>query len=792
MKRALSWTIFMYVLSATQAWTTANTLPGRLFNLVFSLSIGRLISFMLFPLFGISMKWILIGRFREGVYPMWSLYHTRWWLVQKILSICGKGHFEFSDVGLVFYYRLLGARIGSGVTISPQATLGEYDLLDIGNGVNLDKCICRGFAVEKNTAMYLGRIKIGQSSSIGLNSVVAPGTIIPENTCIGPNSSSWEFSDAEEANRNLSTNRIPRSNLWLELVVSSIAGVAVNFVRVLPWMVGLIGLVIIGPQQDTDQVLAVLKWFSEPYRIGYHYFALILHSYFGPMTWFLAVVVAKRLIDTTLGRQRPGPAETKSSAQRLRTNILHRLISQARFHKIVDIFGAHYEITSMLYRQLGAKVGQRVYWPGTGPIVQDFDLLDIGDDVVFGSRANIMTSDGYGSEMVKIGNGAMISDRVVVLPGTHIGDGTVFGTGGLSRRDKYYSADTVWVGSRAGEAVCLSDGRSKRSLKSVPTSEPVKEGAKQGLVVTISEKPALESGLTTPRTLSAKSSNMSLQTPPSPFGRAFYSGLAPYRVWGLPWIILYSSFITIFTAFFWNVASTSSVQIVARILPSLTGMTTTNPARPFVIYALFTACISVLHTSLAVLALCITISAKWILLGRRVAGNYDWDKSSYCQRWQLYLTIERLRRQCYGSEGILGLITGTHYMVLYFRALGAKIGRDCALFASGTPSCLFTEPDLVTLGDRVAIDDASVVAHINSRGVFNLNELHIGDGSVLRSGSRLLSGAKMGKGAVLLEHTLVMAGDEVDDNTTRQGWPSEEFDGPRMPGVGVTDQTEKV
>ena len=91
--------------------------------------------------------------------------------------------------------------------------------------------------------------------------------------------------------------------------------------------------------------------------------------------------------------------------------------------------------------------------------------------------------------------------------------------------------------------------------------------------------------------------------------------------------------------------------------------------------------------------------------------------------------------------GILGMLTGTHWIVLYFRALGARIGNDCALFANGRPSLMFTEPDLIQLGDRVTVDDASVVAHINTRGKFDLNRLEIGDRCVLRTGSRLLSGA---------------------------------------------------
>ncbi|PNS19318.1 hypothetical protein CAC42_2495 [Sphaceloma murrayae] len=795
MKRALTWTIFMYVLAESQLWPTEPYLAGRLFNLIVSLAAGRLITFLVAPLVGILTKWILIGRYREGLYPMWGFYHTRWWLVQKILSVCGKGHFGMSNFGLVMYYRMLGAKIGSGVTIARSATLGEYDLLEIGNGATLDKCIFRAFAVEKHTAMYLGRVKLGKDASVGLNAVIAPGTTVADDMHIGPNSSSWELEDANEESKNLSALKSPAANFLLDLIVSYPLSALVNLVRSLPWMGGLIPVVMLQPHDSPDKVLAIIAWFAEPYRIGFHYLALILHAYLGPMTWFLAIFIVKKLVDTLLGKQVTAPAMGRSQAYKLRQSILKHIITPAQFHKLVDLFGAHYEITSVLYRALGSKVGQRVYWPGTGPAVQDFDLLDIGDDVVFGSRSHIVTSDGNGSDVVKVGNGAMISDRVVLLPGTTVGDKTVFGSGALSRRDKTYQSSTVWVGSRGGEAICLSDTRRKET-----TVSDFKAGLDKRLnVVAIKEvSPSLsdsESGKSTPfngSTATTLHSTPLTTSPPnepaptsSPFGRAFYSKLAPYHVFGLPTIVLYSSFLTIFTAFFWNVGTTTSVQIVSFVLPHLGKIVSpSHISRPFLIYALFTASIALLQTFLAILALALVIAAKWLLLGRRRPGNYNWDKSPYCQRWQLYLTIERLRRHCYGGQGILGLLTGTHWMVVYFRLLGAKIGKDCALFASGSPSCMFTEPDLLTLGDRVSVDDASLVGHINSRGVFDLNELSVGTGSVLRSGTRLLSGAKMGRETVLMEHCLVMAGDEVEEGTVRQGWPSEEFEGKRMPSMG--------
>ena len=681
---------------------------------------------------------------------------------------------------------MLGAKIGAGVKIAQAATLAEYDLLTIEDGANLDKCICRGFAAEQNTTMFLGKVHIGKNASVGLSSVVAPGTSLPEGACIGPNSSSWEIQDAEESNRDLSSNRVPGAHFLLELLVCIPISGVINLCKASPWIAGLVGIVRLEPTQSVDLIKSIVDWFAEPYRIGFHYLALILNAYFGPLAWFIAVFLLKKLLDLTIGKLRPSSVQNRSQWQKLRMSLLKKIAPVGTFHKLTELFGSHYEFTSIFYRAMGARIGQRVYWPGTGPAFQDFDLLDIGDNVVFGSRSHLVTSDGSGSDYVRVGNGAMISDRVVLLPGSTVGDRTVLGSGALTRRNKEYAADTVWVGSKQGEAVCLTSS----TRRQVSQTEFAEKLDKRLIKVTTREversESDLESGKATPIvtvTSHGEATEAETTTPSSsPFGRAFYEGKAPYHVFGLSTIFLYSSFTTIFTAFYWNVGSTSSIQIVARILATAhEAFAAHHWFRPLVIYGLFTISISILLTAQAVLALALVIASKWILLGRREAGNYDWDKSSYCQRWQLFLTIEKLRRHCYGGYGVLGLLTGTHYAVLYFRAMGAKIGTDCALFAGGLPSLMFTEPDLLTLGDRVSVDDASLVSHINSRGVFNLNPLSVGDRSVLRSGSRLLSGPQMGSDCVLMEHTLVMAGDVVDDGCTMQGWPADAFEGVRAP-----------
>lgn len=176
--------------------------------------------------------------------------------------------------------------------------------------------------------------------------------------------------------------------------------------------------------------------------------------------------------------------------------------------------------------------------------------------------------------------------------------------------------------------------------------------------------------------------------------------------------------------------------------------------------------------SATILALVIAILSKWLILGRRQAGEFDWDQSSYCQRWNVYLTVTCLIRNAYFGRGLLEYIQGSVYLVWYFRSLGARIGRDTCLYPTGGDP-MMTEPELVQLGNETSVDRASLVAHINSLGRFSLNPVIVGARATLRSDSRLLSGATMLSDSTLLEHTLILGGDVVDQGSTWQGWPGQ-------------------
>lgn len=826
MKRAFQWIIFAYVVAeCSTIFPIRDVLIGRLLLIVMAVLSARISAQIVLPFCGIIYKWLIIGRYKEGMYPMWGQYHTRWWLTQKVIQVCGKGMFSHFNWTRVLYYRMLGAKIGRNVTIARSAKLGEYDLIDIGDNVILDHCQCRPFAVERNTSMLLKRIRIGKDSSVGLKSVLAPGAIIPENTCIGPNSSSWELRDANESNRDLLTSRVQQPHWLLRLCIVEPLRLLVWTATRLTWMAGLVPMVRQFPQPERDMFLATLNWYTSRRRIGLHTAARLSRAVGGPIVFFFTVLAIKTLLDFICGKPRPGPASKQSTAQKVRSAVISQIMPGGEINELTRLTGRHYELVSMAVRALGGKVGKRVYWPSIGPSVSDFDLLEVGNDVVFGSRSTIITSDGYGRDRVVIGDGKMVGDRVVAMPGVTIGREVMIGSGALLRRNGHYPDKTIWTGSKGGNAVQFTSSISNsgtviETSSSSASSSSIDEKRMDEPIITIvgSSSATINADSIDEKQIREKTSaiaesssstimssyedqgnmaksvdkwtvvnserdtvhNIATSDTCKPFGRAFYRHEANYYVLRIWQVVAYSVFTVIVTTVYWLATVVFALLALHAVLTHSKAVGfELHPWRPFVLYGVLASILSCAYSIQAFLALGIVIFVKWMIMGPRKEGSFHWDKSSYNQRWQFLLAWENIIKDCYGGAGILPMITGSAYIVWYYRLLGATIGKDCAIHANGTPSVFFTEPDLVTLGDRVALDDCSLVCHLNSRGEFELHTLKVGDRSIMRAGSRLMSGASMGRDAGILEHTLVLSGDHVEDGVTLQGWPAEEFQGKR-------------
>jgi acetyltransferase-like isoleucine patch superfamily enzyme len=412
-------------------------------SLLFAIIIARGTSIIISPLSAIIFKWLVIGYYKPGVYRMWSTYHLRWWIVNQALLVAGRGVFAVHPTLERLYMQLLGAKVGKNVRVSKLARFGEHDLLDIGDNCQIDKALVRGFCVEREGYFRLGRISIGNDVVINTYTQIAPDTVIGDRQVFGPHASSHDDpSDASYAIYNSAA--VPRPQGLLTWVAIYIFLGVFTFVIYIPWFIAIYIMI-----QETviyvhgfNTLESVIWWFADPHRVLWHAVSRIMRAVVVPLLRVFLGILIKRL----MGLNRESLHAGSSQWSIIRRYVNSQTLSQSALRHALDIVGPHYQLTTWIWRAMGAQVGERVYWPGSGIHCPDPELVEIGDDVVFGSRSELLTSDGFSSEKIKIDAGAMIADRVVLLPGTHVGYRTVMGSGSLSIRNGYYPNGSTWVG----------------------------------------------------------------------------------------------------------------------------------------------------------------------------------------------------------------------------------------------------------------------------------------------------------------------------------------------------------
>eukprot|EP00899_Mesostigma_viride_P011383 jgi/Mesvir1/20245/Mv13479-RA.1 len=100
---------------------------------------GVLVYFAAIMLLTVAFKWVVIGRYREGSYPMWSTYFLRWWTVERMVAISSLFLENVEDTPLASWYLwAMGATVGRNVTVD-SVFLCCFDLITLG-----DNSVVRG------------------------------------------------------------------------------------------------------------------------------------------------------------------------------------------------------------------------------------------------------------------------------------------------------------------------------------------------------------------------------------------------------------------------------------------------------------------------------------------------------------------------------------------------------------------------------------------------------------------------------------------------------------------------
>jgi non-ribosomal peptide synthetase-like protein len=154
-----------------------------------------------------------------------------------------------------------------------------------------------------------------------------------------------------------------------------------------------------------------------------------------------------------------------------------------------------------------------------------------------------------------------------------------------------------------------------------------------------------------------------------------------------------------------------------------------------------------------------SIAAKWILIGRYKAGSHPlWGW--YYWRWWMVSRIQALLP--------LSFLSGTPLLPIYFRLLGAKIGKNVYL---GTPHCYGA--DLLTIGDHSSIDkEAQLSSYTLENGMLTIGPITIGKQCYVGTRSVLKSCTTMQDDTQLDELSLLPEGSTIPSGQRWAGSPA--------------------
>jgi non-ribosomal peptide synthetase-like protein len=408
----------------------------------------------------ISLKWLIIGRYKPGKYPLWGWYYFRFWLVTAIEGTVPVSYLSGTPL-LSVYLRLMGAKVGKNVFIQSD-NFAIYDLLTLGDdsSLNADATLL-GYSV-RDGLLHIGTVTVGSRCFVGTRAIICENASMADDSAledlsllqpgqeIGPGET-WIGSPAQLKKTNAWEHR--RSTGETTVVPGEIPGKlatppATSLRRFVFCLFHGIGLLIF----PILVVAALFPGIALMNRLNYldpYYWYLLLSPLVATsfvMLLCLEIVALKWLF---LGRIRPG---------------LHRLDGWYYVRKwfvdktmelSLDVVGPLYASVylSPWYRLLGARLGRDAEI-STASFISP-DLLSIGEESFIADNVSLgaprVRAGWISIDRNQIGRRAFIGNSAMLPPGTVIGNSVLIGCLSAPPEDpsEALREDSGWLGSPA-------------------------------------------------------------------------------------------------------------------------------------------------------------------------------------------------------------------------------------------------------------------------------------------------------------------------------------------------------
>ena len=426
--QAVAVTLFYGLLAAPLAYATlmiTSVIDGQL-DWVVAAQISTVVGFAAWPvmlLFSIAVKWLVVGRYKPGRYPVWSFYYLRWWIANRFQTLAWADMFMGTPL-MNLYWRAMGAKIGRNVTICTPLC-SAYDVVSIGDdtSVGLETQIL-GYRVEGGY-LIIAPVEIGNDCFIGMHCAIGLGTRMDDGARLDDMSL---LADGTVMGTGEMRRGVPARPAEVEVpeakrAVARRVGKAHALKRAFFGLAHLILIYVMGYFLLATIVPSIALVLGALYLGGpaWGIFAAFMAVPVGLLTYIRGSIMLKRLI---------GPLHT-GTASIYSVKYLRHWFASFLLENTKTILGPLYSTVFLpdLMREYGAKIGRGVEISTVSHVCPD--VLEVGagsflaDACLVGGQRVHKGNVEIGA--IKIGSKTFIGNSALVSGGHSIGDGVLIG-----------------------------------------------------------------------------------------------------------------------------------------------------------------------------------------------------------------------------------------------------------------------------------------------------------------------------------------------------------------------------
>lgn len=390
---------------------------------------------------GVGAKWLIIGRYKPGAYPLWGGYYIRWWLVSGLQQLSGAGIFLGTPL-MPVYYRLMGAKVGRACALD-SALVSAWDLVSIGDDTSIGADTQLHGARVEDGYLIIGRVDIGSRcfvgahSALGLNvrmaddSRIDDQSLLPDGATIAAGEQ-WRGSPGKPLEVPVPPGEIYRASLLRKIAFVPFA-----------WLVGsLLGLLSLAPS------LLLVKLWVYAFDRGWMGAALWVSFALVPVFVAIACLWIAMIKAILLRRAKPGVYPLYSFYY-LRHWLAYGLMRSSRA-LLLPVFTTIYLPPWM--RLLGAKIGKHAemstVWSFMPELLEAGDSAFFADGCMFGGRR--VFGGRFEIGVNRVGARSFVGNGAILPTGTGLGERCLLGVLSAPPSPGETTPDgTDWLGSPA-------------------------------------------------------------------------------------------------------------------------------------------------------------------------------------------------------------------------------------------------------------------------------------------------------------------------------------------------------